>query len=280
MKATGGNPRIWGIAAAACIGAAAAAAAGRFCLAACVLAGFVLLCIAGAVFARMQLFVPVIRRGPKNSRAVALTFDDGPDPETTPALLDLLARHNAPAFFFVTGRKAATHPELIRRMRAEGHGVGNHTWGHDVWITLKGAKALETQIAETRKLLMGLGIQPVFFRPPAGVVNPALKAILEKYEMQCILYSCRGPDLGNRRIRGLAGRIAKKIRGGDIVLLHDGHPASRGFDPEQWLSEMEEILVTIERKGLGIQPLSELAGTSGSSPAGQGPGPHKISPGA
>ena len=279
MKTTGGNRRIWMIAAAAYFAAAAAAAAGRFFLAAGILSGFVLLCAAGAFFARMQLFVPVIRRGPKNTRSVALTFDDGPDPETTPALLDLLARYQAPAFFFVTGRKAARHPELISRMLADGHGIGNHTWRHDVWIMLKGAKTLETEIAETQKILLALGVWPVFFRPPAGVVNPALKAILEKHQMDCIVYSCRGPDLGNRWTRGLAGRIEKKIRGGDIVLLHDGHPGIRGFRPEQWLGEMKKILVGIDRKGLQIRPLSELVKKQGSSGTEQCTEENKSTPG-
>lgn len=229
-------------------------------LTAAMLAGFVLVCISGAFFAGTNLFLPVICRGSRTANAVSLTFDDGPDPETTPALVKLLDKYRVKAAFFVTGKKAEKHPEIIRQILGSGHLIGNHTYSHDIWIMLKPAKILEAEIAKAQKIFEKSEIQPAAFRPPAGIVNPALKSILEKYRMDCVLYSCRGPDMGNRRINGLAKRIARKIRPGDIVLLHDGCPETKRFKPDVWIKEIEEILKVIEKKGFRIKSLGQLTG--------------------
>lgn len=241
----------------------AAAGAGFFIhpyFCAAVLAAFVIMCAAGAVLGQSGFFLPVICKGPKNSSSVALTFDDGPHPETTPALLELLGRWNAPATFFVTGQKAEKHPEIIQQILAAGHCIGNHTHSHDVFVMLKPAGKLDAEIDKTQNILARFNIRPTAFRPPAGVVNPKLRAMLEKYKMRCILYSCRGPDMGNRRIKGLAARIGCKVRAGDIILLHDGHPGTARFDPRQWLAEMEKILILLSQKGLILQSVSGLTG--------------------
>lgn len=241
----------------------AAAGAGFFIhpyFCAAVLAAFVIMCAAGAVLGQSGFFLPVICKGPKNSSSVALTFDDGPHPETTPALLELLGRWNAPATFFVTGQKAEKHPEIIQQILAAGHCIGNHTHSHDVFVMLKPAGKLDAEIDKTQNILARFNIRPTAFRPPAGVVNPKLRAMLEKYKMRCILYSCRGPDMGNRRIKGLASRIGCKVRAGDIILLHDGHPGTARFDPRQWLAEMEKILILLSQKGLILQSVSGLTG--------------------
>lgn len=259
MKNHGRIPRVYFAAAVTFAGAFAAMWIHAY-LAAAVLAGFVLTCMAGAFFAGTGLFLPVISRGPGYGNAVALTFDDGPDPQTTPFLLGVLKHSGVQATFFVSGKKAENHPEIIGQILEAGHFIGNHTYSHDIWIMLRSAKVLEAEIQQTQKVLEESGIRPAVFRPPAGVVNPSLKTILEKYQMDCILYSCRGPDFGNRRIKGLAGRIARKIKAGHIVLLHDGYPATRRFDPASWLKEIEKIIEAIAEKGLCIQPLCQLTG--------------------
>jgi len=259
MKAGFGIAPAW-LAAAGAFFAAAAVFFIHPYFSAAVLAAFVIMCAAGAVLGQCGFFLPVTCKGPKNSNSVALTFDDGPHPETTPALLELLGRWNAPATFFVTGQKAEKHPEIIQQILAAGHCIGNHTYSHDVFVMLKPAGKLDAEIAKTQDILGRFNIRPAAFRPPAGVVNPKLKTILEKYKMRCILYSCRGPDVGNRKINGLAARIGRKVQSGDIILLHDGHPGTAGFDPRQWLAEMEKILIILSEKGLVIRSVSGLTG--------------------
>ena len=225
-----------------------------------VLSGFVAACLAAPFFPQAGLFFPVTSHGSRDGKDVAITFDDGPHPLTTPHLLKLLARRKIRATFFVVGRNAAQHPGLVKDILEAGHCVGNHTFGHDVFVMMKPGKKLAREIDAAQRILEGFGIRPLAFRPPAGVVNPGLGPLLAEREMTCIHYSCRGPDMGNRRIRGLAGRILRKIRPGDILLLHDSCPDARHFNTGQWLGEIERILDGISEKGLRVVPLSELIG--------------------
>ncbi|MBS3754813.1 MAG: polysaccharide deacetylase family protein [Desulfobacterales bacterium] len=238
------------------------AAAGLFSispyLSAAVLSAFVAACLAAPFFPPTGLFLPVIRRGRRDTSSVAVTFDDGPDSRTTPFLLELLARFGVHATFFIPGKKALAHPELVNSILGAGHAIGNHTFTHDVLVMLKSQKTLACEIDDAQKVLGDFGLTPLTFRPPAGVVNPKLGAVLKNREMVCIHYSRRGPDIGNRWIQGLSGKILAKIRSGDIVLLHDCCPQSASFSVEIWLAEIEKILAGLPEKGLRVVPLGEL----------------------
>ena len=246
--------------------AALAAAAGLWpihpVLSAAALAAFVAACLAAPFFPQTGFFFPVVfkggNRGKNTAPAVALTFDDGPDPETTPALLALLERCQTPATFFVTGQKAEKHPELIRSILNHGHLIGNHTYHHDPMLMLKSRKKLEKEIAAAQAVLEDFGIKTLAFRPPAGIVNPKLGPVLKAQGLFCLLYSCRGRDMGNRRIRGLSEKILGKAGPGDILLLHDVKPESGNFETDAWLTEVLRILRGLSGKGLGVRPVSEL----------------------
>jgi peptidoglycan/xylan/chitin deacetylase (PgdA/CDA1 family) len=223
------------------------------------LAIFILTCLIAPFFPGTGFFLPVISHGSSGRQAVAITFDDGPDPLTTPLLLQLLSRYDVKATFFVVGAKAKKYPHLIKEILSLGHCIGNHTFTHDVMIMLKSKKRLEQEIASTQILLKQFGIIPHAFRPPAGIVNPRLGPILKKQKMLCVNYSCRGLDAGNRRITNLSEKILNKIRKDDIILLHDVHPPKDSHIPE-WLKEIEGILIGIQKKDLGALPLSEIIG--------------------
>jgi peptidoglycan-N-acetylglucosamine deacetylase len=227
-------------------------------ISAAVLSGFIAVCLAAPFFPGAGIFLPVIRRGIKGSNEVAITFDDGPHPRTTPLLLKILARRGLKATFFVIGRNAEKYQNLIREILHAGHCIGNHTFSHDVLIMAKSGKKLGREIDSAQEVFKKFGIYPLAFRPPAGVVNPKLGPLLRQREMICIHYSCRGPDMGNRRIRGLSEKILKKIRPGDIVLLHDSCPDSRHFKVDQWLNEIEKMLEGISKKGLRVAALPEF----------------------
>ncbi len=228
-------------------------------LAAIPLAAFLGLCITAPFFTSFSFYLPIISRGKSGKQAVALTFDDGPDPLSTPELLRLLARHKIRATFFVTGQKAAAHPELIREMILQGHTVGNHSYSHDIFIMFKGRQALWQEIQATQDVLSSFGIRPLVFRPPVGITNPLLNRVLHKAGMYNVNFSCRAVDAGNRRVKQLSEKILKCVRPDDIVVLHDVPPKEVSL-LSYWLNEVELVLAGIQAKGLAILPLGEIIG--------------------
>jgi peptidoglycan/xylan/chitin deacetylase (PgdA/CDA1 family) len=221
------------------------------------LAGFLLLCVVAPFFPRSSFFLTTITRGKSGKRAVALTFDDGPDPKTTPELLQLLQKHAATATFFVTGEKASDHPGLVREILLHGHSIGNHTYDHDHLVLLRSSKLLTKEIQSTQDVLGEFGITPLAFRSPAGITNPKLRQVLKKTGLYNVAYSCRAVDGGNRWIGNLSKRILRRIRPDDIILLHDIRPKKDGLF-RYWLNEVELVLSGIEEKGLTVLPLSDI----------------------
>ena len=220
---------------------------------------FMLLLLTAPFVHQLGLFFPVISRGQADKPLVALTFDDGPDPRSTPALLRLLNGHRVQATFFTVGQQAAKHPELIRSILAHGHSIGNHGYHHDALAAFKGARRVTHEIEKTQQVLAKMGARPLVFRPPVGITYPALGAVLAKLNMTAVTFSCRAWDRGNRSIVHLSRRILKRVRPGDIIMLHDRFPP-QGGDPAQWLDEVELILTGLGEKGLAVRPLAELIG--------------------
>ncbi len=221
------------------------------------LAVFVSSCLVAPFLPRYGFFLPVISRGCTGKNMVALTFDDGPDPATTPRLLELLEKYKAQAAFFVIGEKAQRHPELMRDIIACGHAVGNHSYSHDVLLMLRSRRTLASEIRTAQQAMSAFDIRPLVFRPPAGITNPKLGSVLRQQGLQCLTFSCRGFDAGNRRIKGLADRLLRKVRPDDIILLHDCMPRGPAT-VDLWLDEVEALLAGLAEKSLAPVPLDRL----------------------
>jgi peptidoglycan-N-acetylglucosamine deacetylase len=242
-------------------------------LAALPLVLFLVISFAAPLFPHSSFYLPVTYRGTSRKRAVALTFDDGPDPLTTPALLDLLAELGIRAAFFVTGKRAAAHPDLVRLILKRGHEIGNHSYSHSPALMFRSTRTLREEIARTQDILSAFGVTPLAFRPPVGVTGPRLWRPLLEAGMFCVNFSRRARDAGNRRVTGLSKKIAGRARPDDIVLLHDVAPTS-GFDVRSWLGEIKALISALRKKGFEILPLSALIGrpvmqaAASSTPAG------------
>ena len=220
---------------------------------------FLLLCISAPFFPRFGFYLPIISRGNSGKRAVAITFDDGPDPLTTPHLLRLLLEHRVKAVFFVTGKNAAENPELINAILEQGHAIGNHSYSHNTLVLFKSCQGIIKEIKAAQNVLGEFGVRPLAFRPPAGITNPRLRPALLNCGVYLVNFSCRAFDGGNRWIENLSGRILKRVRPDDIILLHDSRPKYENTIP-QWLNEIELLLSGLKSRGLTVLPLSEIIG--------------------
>ena len=129
-----------------------------------------------------------------------------------------------PATFFVTGKKAENHPDLVQAILADGHLVGNHTYRHDNLVMLKSTETLAHEIQSAQDVLRSFGIVPLAFRPPVGITNPRLREVLRATGMYAVNFSCRAGDGGNRWTRHLARKILARVRPDDILMLHDVRP--------------------------------------------------------
>jgi peptidoglycan/xylan/chitin deacetylase (PgdA/CDA1 family) len=154
--------------------------------------------------------------------AAALTFDDGPDPETTPRLLDLLGRHGAKGTFFLVGRRVARHPGLVARIAAEGHALGNHSWDHPALPRL-GAAAVADQLRRTGAAIAAAtgGAPPRLMRPPYGDQSLASHRAARRLGLTPVAWSVVGADWADHAGPAIAGRLVAGLHPGAILLLHD-----------------------------------------------------------
>jgi peptidoglycan-N-acetylglucosamine deacetylase len=220
---------------------------------------FVAICSLAPLFPRFSLYLPITSRGKKGVEGVSLTFDDGPDPETTPKVLELLAGHGVTATFFVTGERASRYPELIRAILAGGHALGNHSYSHSPLLVFGSRDTLRREVSRLQELLRReFGMVPLAFRPPVGIASPKLWRVLLENGMFCVNFSLRACDMGNRRSRGLGKKLLSKAKGGDIILLHDLPP--RNGDTVQLLNEFSTLIEGLQGKGVEILPLERLIG--------------------
>lgn len=219
---------------------------------------FVLLCCISPLFPRLGFYLPIVSRGRRDAKGVALTFDDGPDPKVTPQLLELLARHGVTATFFVPGARAERYPELIRAILAGGHAVGNHSYSHSPFLMLKGAATLRREVASAQAVFRQFGIVPLAFRPPVGITSPRLWRVLLENGMFCVNFSLRARDMGNRRVNRLAEKLLARVAPRDIILLHEIAPRQGGVT--QLLKEFSLLLEGLKERGLEIVPLAQLIG--------------------
>ena len=157
---------------------------------------------------------------------VAITIDDGPDPEVTPQVLEILARYGAQATFFCIGERAAAQPELCQRILAGGHSIENHGARHPTLCALSGPAGWRREIAGGQEILHGItGRAPRFYRAVAGLRNPYLDPVLQALGVQLATWTRRGFDTRERDPDKVLRRLTQGLAAGDILLLHDGHAA-------------------------------------------------------
>ncbi len=205
------------------------------------------------------VFGPVLRHGPRDRPQAALTFDDGPGP-STPAILDALADAGVAATFFVLGRQARRHPELIRRMRDEGHQVASHGYDHGI-LVMRGPGYVRDQIARTESAVAdaaGPGVLTHLFRAPHGFRGPATWAAVHSAGYRMIGWTRGVFDSADPGPDVVAERSATALAPGCILLLHDAD----GWDPDHarahTAAAIPDICAAARRKGLALVTMDGL----------------------
>ena len=206
-----------------------------------------------------------VRRGPADQRAVALSFDDGPDPVFTPQVLDILAQFGAQATFFVIGKRAERYPEIIRAIADAGHEVGNHTYGHrPLWLLSPQQTRREIDRC-AHGLTTILGEPPRYFRPPWGRLNLEAVRHSARVRQQRALWSLRGEGwlpLANPEM--IVRIVARQLHPGTIIDLHDG--GGLPHTPARMAAALPGLLRLIRERGYRCLTLSDLLTGGGAAP--------------
>lgn len=192
-----------------------------------------------------RFYGPVVSHWPQAGNRVWLTIDDGPSADT-PALLALLARHQARATFFLIGQRAAAQPALVQAIIQAGHSIGNHSDSHpQAWWWVLGPRRLAAQIGQCQQRLATLSGQPPrWYRSVVGHTNPFVAAVQRRHGLTRVGWSARGYDGVARDPAAVLARIAPDLRSGAIVLLHEGG------SPGQAVAVLEGVLQLLQQRGL------------------------------
>ncbi len=213
---------------------------------------------AAGLWPRSTLLGPNVTRLPAAAvarREFALTLDDGPEPEVTPAVLDLLDEAGVKATFFVIATRAQQHAALLRETVRRGHDVQNHSHRHRHDFSMRGPRALAAEIGAAQDRLADLtGQRPRCFRAPAGLRNPLLDPVLHRLGLHLVSWTRRGFDTRDadpaRVLARLAGHQGAALAAGDILLLHDGHARRTAGGRPVLLEVLPPLLAAARAAGL------------------------------
>lgn len=209
---------------------------------------------AAGLWPRSSLLGPNWTRLPAPAAArgeIAITLDDGPDPEVTPRVLELLDRHSARATFFCVGERAQRHAALCGEIVRAGHSIENHSQHHRHDFSLLGPRGFRREIeAGQRSLSEITGRVPRFFRAPAGLRNPFLDPVLARLDLQLASWTRRGFDTRTCDAAAVSARLLRGLAAGDILLLHDGNAARSRAGRPVILDVLPQVLAAIQRAGL------------------------------
>jgi peptidoglycan-N-acetylglucosamine deacetylase len=208
-----------------------------------------------------SFFTRTLSRAAGASSSVALTFDDGPDPLWTPRVLEILARKNVPAAFFVVGARARANAGLVGRIAESGHIVANHSDRHGLSFHFHLWSGARTEIAACNDAIRSAtGKEPLLFRSPQGFKNPALGDVLRETGMTAIGWQVRGFDAIGSSASEIVRRVVRRARPGAVVLLHDGSGLGGTHDREPTLEALPQVIDALRAEGLSFVRLDTLLG--------------------
>jgi peptidoglycan-N-acetylglucosamine deacetylase len=205
-----------------------------------------------------QWFGRTFIAGNRGTKRIALTYDDGPNDPHTLKLLDVLAKHNVRATFFMIGRYVQQRPDIARAVAQAGHVIGNHTFTHPLLI-FKSSAETRTQISDCRSALQdAIGDHSNLFRPPFGGRRPATLRIARELGLRTVMWNVTGHDWTAPPAAAIEKRVERQIRGGDAILLHDGGHVSLGADRAQTVIATENLVRKYKDKGYEFVTIEKM----------------------
>jgi len=195
-------------------------------------------------------------RGRGDTNAVALTFDDGPSPDTE-RILDVLAKYKVSATFFMVGREVESFPGIAQRVLAEGHEVGNHSYSHPSYLYQRGSKTRDQIRRAQEAIAETVGVRPRLARPPYGVRTPAYFSATRALDLQTVQWDVAGFDWKRITAQQIADNVLCKAQPGSIILLHDGDSAGKNAR-QNTVEALPLIIKGLRDRQLPIAPLSQL----------------------
>lgn len=205
----------------------------------------------GSVSIQHNFYLHSLCSGSRHEKAVALTFDDGPDAQVTPMILDMLKEHHVKATFFVVGSKAQKHPEILKRITAEGHILGGHSYSHHFFFDLFSGKRMRNEMKHTSDVVFSItGKRLCLFRPPYGVTNPTIARAIKAMNYLSVGWSLKSKDTSVQDESVILNRLIANVKRGDIILFHDN---------KTWLVKLVSTFIHyLKEKEYAIEPLDNL----------------------
>jgi peptidoglycan/xylan/chitin deacetylase (PgdA/CDA1 family) len=219
-----------------------------------------------------QWYGRTFARGPRGSKQIALTYDDGPNDPHTLKLLEVLARHSVRATFFMIGRYVQQRPDIARAVAQAGHVIGNHTFTHPLLI-FKSEEQTRKELVDCHQALQdAIGERSTLFRPPFGGRRPATLRIARKLGLQTVMWNVTGYDWNAPPAAVIEKKVARQMRGGDVILLHDGGHRAMGADRAQTVMATENLIRRYRDQGYEFVTVEEMRAVS-HQPSAVGIGP-------
>ncbi|MFN6566752.1 polysaccharide deacetylase [Nostoc minutum NIES-26] len=188
----------------------------------------------------------------QGQKVIALTFDDGPWPQSTAQVLDILKENNIKSTFFVVGQNVKNYPDLLKRVIAEGHAIGNHTWHH--WYHYMNQQAAAYEIDHTTDLIYKTtGVKTNLFRPPGGIMHNGVAAYARNSKYAIIMWSSDSVDYSLPAVPKLINNVFRLAKPGGIVLMHDG-----GGNRTKTVQALPEIIAGFRKQGYSFVTIPEL----------------------
>jgi peptidoglycan/xylan/chitin deacetylase (PgdA/CDA1 family) len=195
---------------------------------------------------------------PRGARQIALTYDDGPNDIVTERLLDVLAHHNVRATFFLIGRYVRQRPQIARAIAASGHVIGNHTFTHPL-LTFKSENEIRQQLVQCQAAIEDvIGERSRLFRPPFGGRRPAVLRIARELGLHPIMWNVTGYDWNAPPAPVIEKKVADQIRGGEVILLHDGGHKQIGADRSQTVLATDHLIEHYKKEGYSFVTIPQM----------------------